>query len=93
MDPSVCRVYMEKQRADRRRQAAFAKKQAEIGKWRHLVVSPSTDSRWAKDAYFYPINERDYTHEEVGLQVAVFSSQSLHISKCPSVACMAGCCG
>lgn len=60
----ACRVYMEKKKARRQQQARFAKKQAEIGKWRHLLVSPSTDSRWAKDSYFYPIDERDYTHEE-----------------------------
>lgn len=49
----------------RQKRAKFAKKQAEVGKWKHLVVSPSTDSRWAEESYFYPINERDYTHEEV----------------------------
>ena len=59
------RVYMEKQRMHRRKRAQFAKRQAEIGKFKHLVVSPSTDTRWAEDSYFYPIEERDYTHEEV----------------------------
>ena len=63
--PFSGRVYLEKKKARRQQQARFAKKQAEVGKWKHLVVSPSTDSRWAQDSYFYPIDERDYTHEEV----------------------------
>ena len=62
---SPYRVYLEKQRMHRQKQAKFAQKQSEVGKFKHLVVSPSTDSRWAEDSYFYPINERDYSHEEV----------------------------
>lgn len=59
------RVHMEKKRAHQRQQADFARRQAEVGRWDCLTVSPLTDVRMAEDAPFYPAMRRDPTHEEV----------------------------
>lgn len=56
---------MEKKRRHKQNQAKFARKQAEIGQRKYLIVSPLTDSRMAAPTPFYPFENREHTHEEV----------------------------
>ena len=61
------RAYEEKQRKHRQQLADFAQRQAEVGKFQYLDVSPMTDRRYRTTSTYTAPNfvPREYTHEEV----------------------------